>query len=470
MAERKSGPVKPPVIELKARPAESAAAGGPAERATAPKPDAPAQPEEKPSKPATAKSGSQAAKSAEPAKSAAAQESPRPAAGASPASGARTTRTAEKAPPPSAPRARSPWPAAGIGGILGAAIAVAVCYGLAETGYWPMPGDTDARIAALETGLAQTEKSAGDATAALADVNTRLAALQSDASGKLNDTAARLAALGQAVDKLQAAPAKSVDLGPLEAQLKTLAGRVDAVAAGASSADAGAIAANLATVQQNLADLSSKLSALEGHAGQTDNAVSALKSELDTAKGAIDKAAAAPSREAIATALQLPLLISALEADFDAGRPYAGDLAALTAAVPEARVPASVSEAAPKGLPAADAFVRSFEAKMPDMLAALPSQPRGDWQDQLTGWVRSTLAIRPEGEQQGDSPAAVLSRVETAVIRHDFATAAKAFDTLPAPTREAAGEVGSQLHALAEANAFVAGLRQNALKPAGAAS
>ena len=59
----------------------------------------------------------------------------------------------------------------------------------------------------------------------------------------------------------------------------------------------------------------------------------------------------------------------------------------------------------------------------------------------------------------------MLSRLEGAVNRHDFAGAAKLLAQLPQPMQQAAGDVAPQLAALAEAQAFVAGLRQTALAP-----
>jgi hypothetical protein len=194
--------------------------------------------------------------------------------------------------------------------------------------------------------------------------------------------------------------------------------------------------------------------------------MAAVKTELDAAKAAIDKAAAAPSPQSIATAMQLPLLISALEADLAGGRPYAADLKGLLAAMPEARVPASVTDAASTGLPAAQQLVEAFEAKMPEIIAARPAATDAGWQAEAGDWLKNLLALRQRGEQLGDSPDAVLSRLEGAVNRHDFAGAARLLAQLPPPMQVAAGDAGTQLGALAEAQAFIAGLRQTALAPA----
>jgi len=465
MAERKSGPVKPPVIDLTARPAE-AKPEKPA--ATAPETTNPAETAPKPAaaKPARAAGPASPGEPAKPA------EAPPPTETIVPEAAKAAPGKPGPGPSPSVPAPRgNAWGPAGLGAVAGAVVAVAVCYGLATTGYWPRPADDAGRLEALDSAVAQAQQAATANGTALTDLGHRIDGVESNLAAK---TAAAAQSLGQVQDglaKLQAAKPPAADLAPIEAELKTLSGRVDAVAAGASSADAGALAANLATVQQSLNDLSTRLSALDGRASATDTAMAGLKSQLDQAKAAIDQAAAAPSPKAIASAMQLPLLLSALETDFAAGRPYAADLSALTAAEPEARVPASVSDAAANGLPAPEEIARQFEARMPDMLAALPGAADTSWQGQLTDWVKGALALRPAGEQQGEGPAAVLSRVEGAVGRHDFAAALKLFDALPQPARDAAGDVAAQMRALADAQDFVANLRKSALAPAsGAAS
>ncbi|MDR3471838.1 MAG: hypothetical protein P4M09_09140 [Devosia sp.] len=442
MAERKSGPVKPPVIDLTARVAE---------------PDKPA-PSTKP------------ASDAKPALDA------RPAATANPAAPPAAAKSKPEAPQQSAPEPAAaakrppegtPWAPALLGAFGGAVIAIAACYGLAGAGLWPSAaGDTEARLGQLQSGLQQSQSTAAATTAALADVNTRLGGLESDFAAKLAAASATLTQMQQTVGKLESARPQAVDLGPLAAEMKTLAARVDAVAAGASSADAGAIAANLATLQQNVAQLGDRITTLDTRAGATDTAVASLRTELASAKSAIDQAAGAPSAKAIASAMQLPLLISALEADFTAGRPYAADLARLKDAVPEAHIPAAVTDFAAAGLPAPEALTHDFETAMPDILAARPAATDSSWQGQATDWLQRVLALRPQGQLTGDSPDALLSQLEAAVVRHDFGGASKLLDRLPPGMQQAAGELAAKIRALADAESFVSGLRSAALAPA----
>jgi hypothetical protein len=456
MAERKSGPVKPPVIDLTARPAGPTGPGTGEAAKPAPGGGEPKKPE--PRKPA-----SPPAETLPP--------EGRPAeTGAEPPASAGSARPRAPEPAHAAPDGhaagseRRPlfWlgPASGL---VGAAVAVAICYGLAAAGYWPSVPDS--RIDDLVQRLTEVEQAGTTNGTALADLDSRFRSLQADFAAKLAAAATSLAQVQQSLGKRP-----DTDLAPLQAELKTLASRVDAVAAGASSADAGALAANLSALQQQVSGLADKLGAVDAHLTHTDSDVTGLKTSLAAAKAAIDQAAAAPSPKAIAAAVQMPLLIAALDADFASGRPYRDDLQRLTAAAPETRVPAPVADAAANGLPAASDFVRAFEAKMPDMLAALPGGTDSSWQGRAADWLRGILAVRPAGEQAGDTPAALLSRVESAVERRDFATAATLFGQLPQPVRDAAGPVGGELTGLAAAESFIADLRTTALAPIGAAS
>jgi hypothetical protein len=326
------------------------------------------------------------------------------------------------------------------------------------------------RLANVDSRLAALEQANSAGNTAFSDLTKRVDALESELGTRLAATSKSLDDMQKGLSALQQAKPASVDLAPLEDEIKTLSSRLDAVAAGASSADAGAISANLATVEKTVGDLTDRIAALEGRTSSTEASLKGLAADLATEKSAIDRAAKAPSARAIAAAMQLPLLISALEADFGAGRPYAADLASLTAALPETRVPAALGAAATTGLPAPDELMQQLRTAVPDMLAARPDGTDTSWQGGLADWFRNVLALRRQGETSGDGPDAVLSRLEGAIGRHDFAGAVTLLDSLPPAMRQAAGKLDGNLHALADAEMFLATLRRTALAPAAGAA
>ena len=101
---------------------------------------------------------------------------------------------------------------------------------------------------------------------------------------------------------------------------------------------------------------------------------------------------------------------------------------------------------------------------IPDMLAQRPINAEGDWQEATLDWFRGAVAMRPNGDVEGDSPDARVARLEAAVGRGDFQSAAEELDALPDAMRAPAGSIEADIKALAEAQAFIDALRAQALQ------
>jgi hypothetical protein len=446
MAERKSGPVKPPVIDGTAREAAAKAPVNPASETAVTPPPPESKSETLASKPA---------ETPKPAETIKADEKPKLEPTPSPASAG--TAAPQAASPVEKPMpARSPWPAAAAGMVGGAILGVAIAYGLANAGFWPSsPPAIDPRLAAIEQRLNATTDTAQTAISDIAAVSARSDAAESS-----------LASLSAAVDSLKSVAPP--DLSGIQASIKTLSDRLDAIAAGASSADAGALAANLSRTEASLADLTGKVTALSQEASQSGNAVEALTGELDNVKTALATEAQRPSPEAtMAPALRLPLVLSGLEAAFSSGRPFSAELESLKQILPQTEIPAPVAAAAADGLVQPTTLVERFNAALPDILAASPPNPDAPWNEAALGWLKSVLVLRPSGDVAGDSPDAIVARLENAMTAGDFAAAAPLFAKLPEPMRQAAGTIPQDAAALAAADAFIADLRTSALSSTG---
>jgi hypothetical protein len=256
------------------------------------------------------------------------------------------------------------------------------------------------------------------------------------------------------------AAAPAVDLAPLETELKTLKAQVDAIGAGASGGDATAMAQTLAELQTGIQSITTRLNGV-------DQTVSALRTDLDAARKTLaDHVNAALPNES-GPAMKLPLILSGLESAFGTGRPFQTELDALLAVVPDAAVPAPLAAAAGTGLSRPDTVTQQFEAALPDILAAR-DHGTTDWTQNAVDWAKSLLALRPAEEQQGDSPDAVISRLEGAVSRHDYAAANILVGQLPPAMQAAAGPVAADIAAHAAADQLLADLRARALGAADA--
>jgi len=468
MAERKPGPVKPPVIDLKAREASEATA----EEAAGKRASASGR-QKAAAKAARAAEGASAAPQARPE-----SESPAPPEAAPPRQdpGPGEAAAAKPAPepppsptpPPPRPPARlaMPWSAISVAAVAGALLGAGLTYLMANWIALPQqappfddPGPAltalAGRAGTLETRLAAAEEAALDTRVSL------------DATLVQLDTATR--DLRQSIADVQAAipePQPPVDLSAIEEQVRALEGRVAALGAGASSGEAAQLAENLSDIQATLTALGTRLDELDSAVATSGSAIEGLRGEVETAKAAIAAQATSLAGADIGPAVRLPLIVSGLEAAFGSGRPYAAELAGLTALLPDLAVPEPVAAHAEAGLVRPDALVARFETALPDIIAGRIGESTGDWAQDAVEWAKALLALRPAEEMEGSTPEAIVSRLEAAMKRRDFVAAAALLAQLPAPMRQAAGEVGTEIAAHAQASEFVAALRAQALTAA----
>lgn len=353
----------------------------------------------------------------------------------------------EKEPTPS-PKPAAPQPvvapsrfalgAAVTGGVLG----LAAAYGLAWFGLWPTtpaaPAPADPRLAQFATAIPELTTVTQTTQAELAALNQRLGALETtepaapatatSAPVDLSGVETDIAALSARIDRLSTAPVATTDTSAvdgLRAQLIALTTRLDEVAARLGTAEAG-------------------LRSLD----TTMSATTATLAEQPSDIGAV---------------LQLPLILSGLDTAFATGRPYATELAALRSALPSAAIPTTLANAATTGLARPDVIASRFASVLPAMLAGRPAKPDAQWQDGALDWFRSAIALRPTGEVEGDSPEAVMSRLEGAIARRDFLTAESLLAALPAPMLAAAEDVPALVTSQADAARFLDTVRAGAL-------
>jgi hypothetical protein len=350
-----------------------------------------------------------------------------------------------------------PWSAISIAAIAGALLGAGLTYLLAA---WialpsstpPIPdpapelAEQSARLTGLEQRLAPLEEASIDTRVSLDATITQLDTGFADVRRSIGEVRAAIP------------PPTTVDLSGIEAELRTLESRLDATAAGASSEDAAALA-------QSLAALTTRLGALDRQMTQTDAAIEGLVADLAAAKAAIAAQTRSIGGADVGPAVKLPLIVSGLESAFAAGRPYAAELASLTAILPDLSVPKTLEVNAQAGLARPDDLANRFSAAVPAILAGRTGSPTGDLGQDALEWAKALLALRPAGEIEGDTPEAVISRLEGAMQRRDSIAAAALLKQLPEPMRQAAGPLAAEIEAHAEAEAFVAALRAQALAP-----
>lgn len=382
--ESKTGPVKPPVLDLKAR------------ETGADKPEA---------KPAPAKEPPARPKPAE----------------ASPASGGFA------------------FGAALAGGVLG----LAAAYGLAWFGLWPTApapaAVADPRLAQFATAIPELETVTQTTQSELAALNQRIGALET------------------AEPAAPAAPAAgaAVDLSSVEADIAALTARIDTLATSpAPAADTGATDA----LRTELAALTTRLDEVAARLGTAEAGLRTLDTTMNETTATL-----ADQPSDIGAVLQLPLILSGFETAFATGRPFATELGALRAAAPDADIPTAIANKAETGLTRPDIIASRFAAVLPAMLAGRPIAADAQWQDGALDWFRSAIALRPTGEIEGDTPEALMWRLEGAIARRDFVAAQALLAELPAPMLAAGEDVPALVAEQAEAARFLDTLRASAL-------
>ncbi len=484
--DRKSGPVKPPTIELAAKPAGSGS-GDTSGRS---------------------KTVAGARRKAAQRKRAAAEGTSRGSA-QSKAQSATEPKAKAETPASQAPtRAAMPVAAIGAAAALGALVALAIAYLLAFAGWWPAPrsAETPPALVALEDRVSTFESAAPD-PAAFA-------------------RAADLAAVQSRIDALEAAPdidtaqlATAEDLSRLQTVVDTLA-ETDAATAGrltgietaaaadadryATAADVDALRAALETqtavpgadavarsridaLQSRLAELEAapaaastpdpatgeRLAALEEAAA----AASGLAMRIDAVEAAIAdlranlselrtsaQAAAPEEMAAVRRVSLLPLAISELERLVAAGEPFVDPLASVTAALSELSIPDSVTAAAETGVRPAALLREDLADAAPAMLQAhADTHADADLGTRIMDQIAAAIALRPEGIPEGDDALSVLARLEGALDRADADAARVEFASLPAQMRAASPGIGEAIAALADTTAFVETARAAAL-------
>jgi hypothetical protein len=393
-AENKSGPVKPPVIDLKARETAAEKPGEP----TKPEPDKTVR--DKPS----------------------------------------ASETAPKAAPPTPPippKAQNKPANTILPAIAGGVLGLAGAYGLALAGLWPsapLPvAPEDNRIAQFASAIPEVKTIAETTQSELSTLTTRVTALESLGS---SDTAP--------------------GLSTIETDVAALAARIDRLAS--TPAAAPQPSGELDALRNELAALSTRFEEIGARLGNTEAQVRTLDSAVTKATATL-----ADQPSDIGAVLQLPLILSGFETAFATGRGYETELAALRAAMPGATIPPDISNNAKTGLVRPDVIAARFAEVLPAMLAGRPANPHAQWQDGALDWFRSAIALRPAGEVEGDDPEAVMTRLDGAIARRDFAQAESLLETLPTPMVTAGGDVVRLIKTQAEASRFLDGLRNTAL-------
>ena len=355
---------------------------------------------------------------------------------------------------------------AAAGLIGGLAVLAAIAWG-----YLPMSAPTDAPdLAPLERRIAKLEASpqTPDNSEKIEKLETRLADLETKAS----ETSPEMTALADRVAQLEtslksmAEAAKDggsvADAAAISQQVNEAEKRLDkkletALAEAKSGAETDTTAID--SLKKEIADVAAKLKALtEAELGSEeaaqllpeiavlDERLRKIESTLPQLLEAVDEDISDTKRATLAIAF------ANLRAAVDDGRPYAGELAALTQLSPGAGDFGSLLDYEDTGIPTVRALTASFEEAREDALSTQESTGDASIIDRLLGSAESLVKIRRIDEAaEGDQPDAVLARAGAKLEQGDLGAAVKEVETLQGAPREAFAKWLDAAHARLDA-------------------
>lgn len=435
MADKKTGPVKPPILDMKARENPSGDTG---EEKPAPEKPAPEA-----ARPDTTTGQEKAGPAPDKGKEipVGGKDGERPAAGAT-------------KPTPSAPTASGSSPGgtakpndsgAAAGGrtlplaataIAGGLIGLVLAFGLAYWGYWPAtPAQVDEdATAALEARIAELENTMQAQAQSGGAVSERIEALEAG----FEETAANIASLGEAAPQ----PA-SDELEQLAQTVSELSGRVDALGAPSPDAETGVDETALSQLESQIADIEAAMGRLEEVEAALTDAQDRLADLEERIADQADFDALSADRDRLA---QLPSALAGLETAIGSGAPFANELAAVSALLP-GFTPGDEGQAiAAQGAPTASALLAQFRELIPALIAARPQGQNADWFDTLLDQAAAALALRPTGADDS-SPAGLIGRTETALEAGDLQAARDLIAAYPADMARIAQPVADGIRA-----------------------
>lgn len=266
-----------------------------------------------------------------------------------------------------------------------------------------------------------------------------LPALGPDRSGQ-SDAVSTLANEVEALKtRFSEAPATSpVDLQPIETRIAALE-----KSAGDGTSAQGANPEAVSKLEGDVTRLTTELATLREAMARTAEAVSATESQLTERIAAAEQKLDEPRSD---IEMARAVAASALKTAIDRGGPYLAELEAFASIAPDDPSLAGLREHAAIGVSARSDLVRDFQPTADAILDAV-HQPDGDEGifSRLMSSAASAIRVRPVGSIEGDTPEAVVARIENKLQNGDFKGAQIEWQTLPEKGQAAATDYKRKL-------------------------
>lgn len=279
-----------------------------------------------------------------------------------------------------------------------------------------------------------------------------------DAAVDLAPVTAEIDALKSQLATLQdAAPAEAVDLEPIETRLAALENSV--ASPPEAAALGGQVEQSVSALEAGLAQLTAEIAELREQAASAARGAADQAARLTERLDAAEVKLAEPQND---VTMARAVAATALKTTIDRGGPYLAELEAFASLSPDDPALAALRPHAAAGVPSRSDLVRAFEPVADDMIDAV-YQPTGDQGivDRLLSSATSAIKIRPVGSVEGDTPEAIVARIENKLQNGDLKGAQIEWQSLPEPARSAGagfkGKLDERIAVEDGVNAIVSG-------------
>ncbi|WP_068086730.1 hypothetical protein [Polycladidibacter stylochi] len=308
------------------------------------------------------------------------------------------------------------------------------------------------QLTKLEQAIAKGQGGDGPA---LINVNETLAKVQSKLSEltKVQTQASvdfeTLKAQQNSLEKTQQGLQKSIGtLASLQTRLQDM--EVSSTALAKQQGEQGAtLSTSLASMQGELTELMRTLSQQQKDVDAHTQSLGKLSASLANVESKVGSASA---QERAARAIA----VSSLSASVESGKPYAAELTAVKAVVPQGQFDFSkLDEFARLGIPTNAELIASFGEAARAMSKAQLQKPDQGVVDRLLTSAQSLVSIRRPSDEAGTTPGAILGQMEVKVEKGDLAAALAAYQRLPEAMQEAGADWADHAQARLAADALV---------------
>lgn len=226
-------------------------------------------------------------------------------------------------------------------------------------------------------------------------------------------------------------PAAVVDNTALEGRIASLEQSASQPAAN------GAPSAEVETLKAGVDNLTKELAGLKTALADAQQAATAEKAELTSRIETAEQKLNEPVND---IQMAKAVAVTALKSAIDRGGPFLAELDALRSIAPDEQAVAALAQDAQVGVPTRTDLRREFPKTADAMLDALnqPDPNEGIF-DRLVSSAMSGIRVRPVGSVEGETPEAVIARIEDKLNNGDLKGAALEWNGLP-DTAKPAGE------------------------------